>query len=174
MARHLFLTGDKHVGKSTFLQKALTDFPRSPGGFYTVRTRTFLKDSYSVHLYQAGMPQVPSAENLLFSCRPSLGDVSSRFNLLGCQALRQSKGCSLLVLDELGPHEAEADTFRENILSLLDGKTPVFGVLQAPAADFWPEILSHPEVLLLHITKENRCDEALIRWIRSFFSNCDK
>lgn len=81
---------------------------------------------------------------------------------------------SLLLLDELGPREAEAAAFRENILSLLDGKTPVFGVLQAPAAETWPEILAHPEVLLFHITEQNRNDEKLILWIRSFFFNYDK
>lgn len=174
MARHIFLTGNKHIGKSTFLQKVLEPFSGSLGGFYTVRTRTFLKDAYSVHLYQASCQPVPSAENLLFSCQLPAEDVSARFNLLGCQALRESEGCSLLLLDELGPREAEAAAFRKNILSLLDGKTPVFGVLQAPAAETWPEILAHPEVLLFHITEQNRNDEKLIQWIRSFFFNYDK
>lgn len=58
---------------------------------------------------------------------------------------------SLLLLDELGPREAEA-----------------------AAAETWPEILAHPEVLLFHITEQNRNDEKLILWIRSFFFNYDK
>ena len=39
MARHIFLTGPKQVGKTTLLRAALADFPGSVGGFYTLRTR---------------------------------------------------------------------------------------------------------------------------------------
>lgn len=156
MAKHLFLTGEKGVGKSTLLQKALEGYQGRVGGFRTIRTDAFLSGSWSVHLFGPGEEPVPSADNLLFVCGGPQGDTPGRFDRLGCRALERSAGCSLLVLDELGPHEARARAFRRAVLALLDGDTPILGVLQAPAAAFWPEILRHPDVALLEVTRQNR------------------
>ena len=54
MARHIFLTGPKQVGKTTLLRAALADFPGSVGGFCTLRTRAYLGDAWSVHLLRPG------------------------------------------------------------------------------------------------------------------------
>lgn len=48
MARHIFLTGQKQVGKSTLLKKVLKQFHGEVGGFFTLRTDSFLKTAYSV------------------------------------------------------------------------------------------------------------------------------
>ena len=40
---HVFLTGKKQIGKSTFLKKVLAVYPKCPAGFYTVRTNAFWK-----------------------------------------------------------------------------------------------------------------------------------
>ena len=53
MVRHIFLTGEKQIGKSTILQKVLREYEKSVGGFYTVRTNEFLGNQYSVHLLKA-------------------------------------------------------------------------------------------------------------------------
>ena len=66
---HVFLTGKKQIGKSTFLKKVLAVYPKCPAGFYTVRTNAFLETSYSVHLFSAKLPEkqrIPTEENLLF------------------------------------------------------------------------------------------------------------
>lgn len=156
MARHLFLTGEKGVGKSTLLQKALCGYPGRVGGLRTLRTDACCPGSWSVHLFGPGEEPIPRAENLLFVCGGPQEDTPARFDRLGCRALQRSEGCSLLVLDELGPHEARAASFRGAVLELLDGDTPILGVLQAPAAAFWPDLLRHPRVALLEITRRNR------------------
>ena len=52
MTQHIFLTGKKHIGKSTLIQKILDDYKKTSDGFLTVRTKNYLKDQYSVHMYQ--------------------------------------------------------------------------------------------------------------------------
>lgn len=161
MAQHVFLTGLKQVGKSTLCRKILRRCGGTVGGFFTVRTNEFLQNAYSVHLFSAAAEQVPTADNLLFVCGKADAATAQRFERLGCCALQSSAASTWIVLDELGPHEAEATLFRQRVCKLLDGTIPVLGVLQAPASLFWPEIVSHPNVRLLEITEENRAQPAL-------------
>lgn len=123
-----------------------------------MRTNAFLRNAYSVHLFCVGEPLVPTAENLLFVCGRADVYTSERFDHLGCETLERSNGCDLIVMDELGPHEADAVLFHTAVLNLLDGTVPILGVLQAPAERFWPDIVKHPEVRLLEVTEENRED----------------
>ena len=76
---HLFLTGDKGVGKSTLARCLLAG--HTPCGFRTVRV-TGVLDPPSVHLLPA-VGGVPSAENLLFYCGAYSCD---RFDTLGTVA----------------------------------------------------------------------------------------
>lgn len=90
---HLFLTGDKGVGKSTLARCLLAG--HTPCGFRTVRV-TGVLDRPSVHLLPAA-GGTPSAENLLFYC----GAYScERFDTLGTAALRDRNG-DVLLMDEL-------------------------------------------------------------------------
>lgn len=97
---HLFLTGDKGVGKSTLARCLLAG--HTPCGFRTVRV-TGVLDRPSVHLLPA-VGGVPSAENLLFYCGAYSCD---RFDTLGTAALRDRDG-DVLLMDELGPAESGA------------------------------------------------------------------
>lgn len=163
MVRHLFLTGEKQIGKSTLLKKALSGYCGSIAGFYTVRTKAFFKNEYSVHIYPVNGKRIPNEENLLFACGRLTDDIPQRFDRLGCSLLQQMGTCSLIVMDELGRHEAEAQLFRQAILSQLNGQIPILGVLQAPAEEYWPEITSHPNVKVMAVTAENRDDPELLK-----------
>ena len=103
MTRHLFLTGPKGVGKSTLIRDCLSRETGRLGGFFTVKHRG------SVYLLRADTGEAPDAENFLFRC--GCGGDPGRFDALGCAALADTEGCSLLVMDELGPHEAQAVRF---------------------------------------------------------------
>jgi nucleoside-triphosphatase THEP1 len=163
VVRHVFLTGQKQCGKTTLLKKALARYPGTVGGFFTRRTNAFLKDRYSVHLFLPGEDAAPGRDNLLFVCGSADGKTAERFDRLGCEALSRSAGKDLIVMDELGPHEAEAALFRAAVLKRLDGDIPILGVLQSPAEAFWPEVAAHPRATLLEVTEANRNDERLLR-----------
>lgn len=166
MVRHVFLTGEKQVGKSTLIKKFLRDYRGKLGGFFTVRTDTFLGDRYSVHLFEVGEEQKAAADNLLFVCTERSQADTVRFNTLGCRILEKSRDCSLLLMDELGRHEAQAAEFRTAVLQCIDREVPILGVLQAPAKDFWPEITEHPAVCVIEITENNREQDELHEVIR--------
>ena len=119
---HLFLTGDKGVGKSTLARCLLAG--HTPCGFRTVRV-TGVLDRPSVHLLPA-VGGVPSAENLLFYCGAYSCD---RFDTLGTAALRDRDG-DVLLMDELGFLERDAHRFQEAVLAALQGEQPVLAAVK--------------------------------------------
>ncbi|MBQ2753017.1 MAG: nucleotide kinase [Firmicutes bacterium] len=171
MVRHVFLTGKKQVGKSTLLKKVLDRYNGNIGGFFTVRTNEYLKDSYSVHIYNYAEKIIPTAENMLFICGRSKENVAERFDLLGCDIVSKCYGYNLVVMDELGPYEADAALFHKSVLDILNSNASVLGVLQAPAEDFWPDIANNPDVKVVHINENNRDDNNLIDDILSILTN---
>jgi len=169
MTQHIFLTGKKHIGKSTLIQKILDDYKKTADGFLTVRTKDYLKDQYSVHMYHLKEKELPNESNLLFLCGKTDEHTADTFDRLGCNILSMCSDCSLLIMDELGPHEAKAALFREEILHLLDGQIPVLGVLQEPAEACWPEIVNHPNVEIITLSESNRNNSSLCEHILSDF-----
>ena len=160
MSRHLFLTGPKGVGKSTLTRGLLAEESGSLGGFFTV------KHEGGIYLLPAATERVFTPENFLFRC--GQGGNPRRFDQLGCAALADTAGCALLVMDELGPHEAEAVRFQAAVFRTLEGEIPVIGVLQQAESEFLDRIARHPLVTVLTVSRENRDDlpAVLRRWRR--------
>ena len=152
MKRHLFLTGSKRIGKSTVIDRLLAMHPCTPGGFRTVRTDAVFPPRFSVHMLRPG--EQPTADNLLFICRAPAEDVAARFDTLGCAAL--SAPARLLLMDELGPTEAEAFAFQRAVLAALEGNIPVLGVLQQADSPFLQRVAAHRHVAVVEVTAENR------------------
>ena len=155
MARHLFLTGEKGVGKSTLIRGLLASRQGPLGGFFTVKTEGVLPGRSTVHLLRAGTGERPGPENLLFCCGDGT-DAAKRFDRLGCAALAGRQAAGLLVMDELGPHEAEARAFCSDVLRALEEPVPILGVLQRADAPFLRQIAGHPQVRVVEVTRENR------------------
>lgn len=155
MYRHLFFTGEKGIGKSTLIRQILMSRSFETGGFFTKRCRSGKDGLLYTHLLRP--QELPSEKNILFCCGgPASFDPVCRFEQLGCAALRASAGCSLLLMDELGPHEEQAFLFQEKVLEILDGAVPVLGVLQKAQSPFLSKIAAHPAVLTAEVTPGNR------------------
>lgn len=145
---HLFLTGEKGVGKSTLIDHLLAG--RTPCGFRTRRVEGVLSRP-SVHLLTVP-DTTPTADNLLFYC----GAYSpERFDTLGVAALENRSG-DVLLMDELGPAESGAEKFTAAVLAALDGELPVLGVLQQADTPFLRAVARHPRVRLVTVTPQNR------------------
>lgn len=156
MKRHLFLTGEKGVGKSTLIDLLHERAGGRAGGFRTRRVFTVRPGEATVHLLRAATDEQPCEENLLFSCSAPGEDMVGRFDSLGCAALRDGEGCGLLLMDELGPHEAEAEGFQRAVTAALDGEARVLGVLQRADSPFLAAIAAREDVAVLEVTRENR------------------
>lgn len=157
MCTHIFLTGEKRVGKSTLLRKMLAARDGTVGGFFTVKTDTVCPSRPSVHLLRAAAGERPTRDNLLFFCGEPWSDAAAqRFDALGCEALADATGASWIVMDELGPAEARAEQFQSAVFRALDGSTPVLGVIQRAESSFLESVAAHPCVRVVEVTRENR------------------
>ena len=156
MHRHLFLTGAKHIGKTTAVNGFLRKSGLAVSGFRTVRTDRVLPGQYTVHMLRADREEAPSKDNLLFICghRDDPG-VDERFDSLGSAAMRGADG-SIILMDELGPAERYAANFRESVLRAMGGDRPVLGVLQENSREWFDLLRADHRLLLMTVTEENR------------------
>lgn len=159
MIRHLFLTGEKQVGKSTLLRRLLSAFALSPSGYETRlwqmdgERRGYLFHSFSpIEPYQNDCPC-----SLRLAQRRSI-PVLPVFEEIGSASLRAAlcDAQPVILMDELGKLERDARCFEEAALSCFDGGKPVLGVLQKGEYPLKQAILARPDVCCLTVTPENR------------------
>lgn len=166
---HVFLTGEKQVGKSTALQKTAVLLNRSCFGFVTL-----FDDRFSP---QKALYMLP-AESFAPGVAPFLSEplphekivaqfqngkpnaLTERFDGLGAALLRQARAHAegLIVMDECSRFEKNALSFQAEILRCLDGAIPVLGVVRQNATGWVDQIRFHKNVLLLTVTPETRAD----------------
>lgn len=159
--RHLFLTGEKQVGKSTLWRAVLADRPHT--GF---ETRPFdidgVKRGYIFH----SLTPLPPGEN---DC-PCVLRVGEKRHIAVLPVFEGAAVASLtqaltapepfILMDEIGKAERDAAAFAEAVKTCLaDMRHHVLGVLQRGDAPLQRFIRECPDVRLLEITPENR-DEA--------------
>ena len=157
--RHIFLTGEKQVGKSTLWRKVLVHSGISPSGFQTLE---YLVNGnfrgYRLHSLGPVPEQFGNDIPIsVFLRRKMHLPVSESFELFGTELLRlalQEGGC--IMMDELGSFEKNAPAFRQAVLDCLNDDCHVLGVLQKVEDSFLEEIMNRPDVLVFTVTQENR------------------
>lgn len=158
--QHLFLTGEIQVGKSTLIGKLLNACPTlRAGGFRTVWSEPRQAPKNRLHIVPAFGETELTEENCVglrdhvTHCKV---DNSQVYDKVGTALLRDAENWDLIVMDEIGCGENEALQFQAAVLTLLDGDTPIIGVVQARAGRLPDQIRRHPRVRLLTVTEENR------------------
>jgi len=152
---HVFLTGDKGVGKSTIINSFLLTLNCNIGGFRTVRK---ICDGMAfVHMLDINKADSPGAGNIV-AVRDVRGfhPCTEQFDAIGTAILSDIKDIELIVMDEIGPGESGAVHFQRAIISRLNGSIPIIGVLQKAESEFIDKIRRHANVLPIEVTEENR------------------
>ena len=141
---HIFLTGPLQSGKSTAIARYLVGRPEAPGGFRTHWDRA--GGRLTLELLETG-------ETLSVATMEPHGVRADR------AAFDAAGERSLLLMDELGFLERCSPVFQRAVFTLLDGPTPVLGVLRRHAkSPFWGPVSRRADVRLLPLTVENRAE----------------
>ncbi|MCK4546860.1 MAG: DUF2478 domain-containing protein [Candidatus Eisenbacteria sp.] len=149
----IFLTGPVRIGKSTVIRRVLENLPFSVGGIRTQRVdvdpgrrRFVLIDC------------ITGAEFEFARRCPEGMDVDTEvFEKAGVEAIRRAMdGADLVLLDELGRMELGARKFQRAVFEALDSGKPVLGVIKPESNAFLDAVRSHPGVVVLQVSKENR------------------
>ena len=145
----IFLTGERGVGKSTALRRALRGCGLGIGGFMTDFGESRYAENKALRLLPWSEEPDFSAGETCALLGPGGRQVFPEvFDVLGSRLLLSAAGdpaCDLILLDELGFLEADAQRFRAAVLSVLAGPKPVLGVVRrglgvwqdAPLGELW-------------------------------------
>lgn len=170
MRRHLFLTGDKQVGKSTLLRRLITEKQMDCTGF---ETRAFYLDNERRGFTLHGRVQMSPYENDCICCA-RVGEKKSVpvlpvFEENGVSILKKSLASpsAFILMDELGRLEKQAGAFIDQIYACLDSEKRVLGVLQKCSSEHVEAISKRDDVTVLTVTMENR-DKLLSQLIDEF------
>ena len=159
--RHILISGERGVGKSTLIKRLLEACPRPRYGFVT-KMRPAGPDGFRpIYIHPAG--QLPGEwvfeeENCIGVCdsrthRPRL----NVFNTLGVQYIRDAQPDGILIMDELGFFEAGAEAFTAAVLEALSGDVPVIAAVKSRrAVPFLNAVRAHPGAEVFPITPDNR------------------
>ena len=158
---HILLTGERGVGKSTLIQRLLKEADMAVYGFVTKREAADAAGFHPIYIHPAGQPKEArchTEENLAGMCDRKTHTVHlAAFDGLGVRYLEAAQPDGILVMDELGFMEAEAERFKRAVFRALDGEFPVLAAVKAREdVPFLNDILHHREATVYTVTPENR------------------
>ena len=158
---HVFLTGDRQIGKSRAINGALAQLGRPVYGFRT-RFLTRERGSSSLYMAPANNPEGISEDSMVALLQEGkMRPLTERFDTLGVRLLQEARQHpeGIILMDECGHLEKNALVFQAEIKACLDGDIPVLGVLRRDQA--WHDFIKqHPKVTVLTVNEQNRVDMA--------------
>lgn len=164
LRRHLFLTGDKQVGKSTLLRRLIEAMALDCAGF---ETQAFYLNGERRGFTLHGRVDMPPYQNDCICCarieEKRAVPVLPVFEENGVLILKRSLAspAPYILMDELGRLERQADGFIAQIEDCLNSNKRVLGVLQKCGSEHVARIAQRDDVTVLTVTLENR--DALFR-----------
>lgn len=164
--RHLFLTGDKQVGKSTLLRRLIEVRQLDCAGF---ETQAFFLNGERRGFTLHGRVEMPPYQNDCICCarieEKRAVPVLPVFEENGVLILKRSLAspAPFLLMDELGRLEREASGFIAQVEACLDADKRVLGVLQKCNSAHVARIAQRADVTVLTVTPENR--QELLEWL---------
>ena len=155
MKSHLFLTGERQVGKSTIVDKVLARLQQPVGGFRTFGANYTADGGSDVCIRGVG----EDLSHCVAQRRANMGGCvvfPDVFDHIGVRLLQLTPEVRMVVMDELGFMEAEAHAFQRAVLNCLDGPIPVLGVIKPMPHPFLDQIRAHPKVQIVTVRADNR------------------
>ena len=171
---HLFLTGKVQIGKTTVVDKTIARLGVTPGGFRTYFGEDRRAPHHFLYMSSAARPRSFAPDHAVAEFRlgadgaPTACQLLPRFEELGLPCLAAAPSYPLIVLAECGRLEQRLPAFRQRVLELLDGSTPILGVVREDAMGWLGESRRHPRVRLIPVTEENR--DRLPEELASYFT----
>ncbi|MEW6455166.1 MAG: NTPase [Acidobacteriota bacterium] len=157
MKKHILITGNPRVGKTTLLKKLIENV-ESAGGFYTQEIRKGGERVGFEIITLDGKKGILARKGLKSS--HTLGKYGINVEDLeeiGVRSLKdaiENKG--IIVIDEIGKMELFSDEFRKIAIKALNSDKRVVGVIHRKSIPFLNEIKQRKDVEMYELTLENR------------------
>ena len=155
MHSHILICGEVGVGKSTLISRLIESTGRPVSGFCTKRT-DMTGGRRGVYMFS---PRNRDESVLLARCENGSWTVDTEaFDSFGTELLSRVKKGDVIVMDELGFMEENAEKFKARVLELLDGDITIIAAvkLRDHNSPFLKAVKEHPNADIFCITEENR------------------
>jgi len=163
---HIFLTGDIQVGKTTIIRKFLSKSRLPADGFMTY-WEPDNDGGRSLYISPYSLNSQPVEKYLIArddgNQRLSLENMAVTFDMRGSGILQDSGKRDIIIMDELGFLESNAEIFKRAVMRHIGGAVPILGVIRSRRTAFLDLIRAHPGVKVCEVTAENR--EAVLNWL---------
>lgn len=157
--KHIFLTGEIQIGKSTVINKTLSLLNIPFGGFRTRFGPDRTSPERCLYIHEASEAPCFNDRHVVARFQKSAPPVAlaPRFDTLGVGYLRQARrSTKLIVMDECGSLERNALAFQAEILDTLEGGVPILGVIKLASAGWVDKLRVHKNVDLITVDVNNR------------------
>ena len=156
---HIFLQGPRNIGKSTVIQKTLQMLENATkltiAGFFT-----WNGGETDPHIYmRAAEKNVGKKTYRIASYNPQGGGMNcdiSVFDNIGVRLLNENINANLIIMDELGFLESDANLFKQTVMEKVMGETMIFGVLRLGNVPWHETIKLAESVTIYDINELNR------------------
>ncbi len=159
--KHILICGKRNSGKTELLDRLLESCRMPLYGFRSCITATREDGFHEIHMFPIrDAERRPTDENRIGICNRSQREVNLQvFETLGVRLL-EAKADGILVMDELGFMEAEAEAFCKAVLHCLDGDIPVLATVRAGdlGSSFLDRVRTHPKAELYNVSPERADD----------------
>lgn len=167
MADNIIITGKKYVGKSTIVRKLIDELNLKAGGFVVGRNGSYdqwlsfyLSDPLAYYKTQVKNDLNFKKNCQIFAKRDSLEaewNISPDvFDNLGVKLLDKGlKSRDIVLMDELGRFELNANKFQQKVFEVLASPKPVLAVLKDEHNKFLDKVRSREDVSIYRIKKDN-------------------
>ncbi len=153
--RHILITGRVGVGKSTLIRSLLREIPVPVCGMITKKEAAGPDGFCPVYIHTYGEPKHFDDRNRVGLCREgksiAFPDAFDRF--AGTMNYPHN---GVIVLDELGFLENEAQRFTEAVMRTLDEAPVVIAAVRDKQTPFLDAVRSHPRARVFRIDEQNR------------------
>ena len=146
---NVILTGEKQIGKSTALFRALPRLTASRFGFLT----RFEERPDGRELVISSLDGARRVSAVRWADGHAVVD-NDAFDIFGASLLRG--GGELAVMDEIGKFELSALRFRDAVLRAFDSERDALAVVRLETSGWMQELKSRPDTAVITVTHENR------------------
>jgi nucleoside-triphosphatase len=170
MKRVFLLTGSPGSGKTTAIQKILSQLSCDAGGFYTEEIREGRRRTGFALITLDGRSGVLA--HVRIRGAPRIGKYGVDLSVMDGIAVdcltRAMTGKDIVVIDEIGPMELLSRRFREVVMQALESDVLVLGSIAKRRTDFTDVIKRHPNVRVIEIDRTNRdqVQADILEWIQ--------
>lgn len=148
---NIILTGNQRVGKTTALEKILSELKCSRFGFLTRFDAS--KSDPGRELYMYSLDKLRKETVISWENNLPVVDLDA-FDRFGSLLLGEEG--RIAVMDELGKFEAGAQEFRHAVEHTFDSDTPVIAVIRINAEGWMQALKLRDDVKVITVTEQNR------------------